>query len=60
MPGYSGGIKRYGRWALISVVKFRQDWGLKASTGPRRSFGVADEYAAVLRMVADFDAVAAA
>jgi len=22
---------------LIVAVKFRQDWGLKASTGPRRS-----------------------
>ena len=45
---------------MIFAVKFRQDWRLKASTGPPGVFGVADENAAVLRVVADFDAVAAA
>jgi hypothetical protein len=40
-------------------MKFRQDWGWKASTSPPAVFGIADENAAVLRVVAGFDAVAA-
>jgi hypothetical protein len=40
-------------------MKFRQDWGWQASPDPPAVFGIADENAAVLRVVAGFDAVAA-
>jgi hypothetical protein len=45
---------------LICAVKFRQEWGVEVQHWSSAVFGVADENAAVLRVVADFDAVAAA